>query len=185
MQLNKYTVGDYSPGASLFKQILWYYVGSPLVSSYFVTGSGFKCWVLSCFGAKVGQGVRVKQGVKVKFPWRLAIGNFVWIGENSWIDNVAMVTIESNSCISQGVYLCTGNHDWSTESFKLKDAVIHIEEGCWVAAHAIVGPGVRMGKGSVLGLGSVASRSLEPMTIHAGNPAQFIRLRIIKKQSGH
>ncbi len=181
MQLNKYTVGDYSPGASLFKQILWYYVGSPLVSSYFVTGSGFKCWVLSCFGAKVGQGVRVKQGVKVKFPWRLAIGDFVWIGENSWIDNVTMVTIESNSCISQGVYLCTGNHDWSTENFKLKDAEIHVEESSWIAARAIVGPGVKIGKGAVLCLGSVALHSLDSMKIYAGNPAVVVKDRIIRK----
>ena len=180
MQLNKYTVGDYSPGAGLWKQILWYYVGSPFVSSYFVIGSGIKCWVLTCFGAKIGKGVRIKQGVKIKFPWRLAIGDFVWIGENSWIDNVAMVTIDSNSCISQGVYLCTGNHDWSTKDFKLKDAEIYIEEGSWIAAQAIVGPGVKVGKGAILCLGSVALHSLESMKIHAGNPAVIIKERIIK-----
>ena len=179
MRLDTYTVGSYSPGAPLWKQIAWYYLGSPLVSSYWVVDSDFKCWILRCFGAVVGEGVRVKHGVKIKFPWRLTVGDFVWLGENCWIDNVAMVNIESHSCLSQEVYLCTGNHDWSDPAFQLKDMPIHIEAGCWIAARATVGPGVRLGRGAVLCLGSVTSRSLEAMTIYAGNPAQPIKQRQI------
>lgn len=179
MRLDEYTVGAYSPGASLWKQIAWYYLGSPLVSSYWIVGSGFKSWVLRCFGAQMGEGVRIKQGLKVKFPWRLVVGDFVWLGENCWIDNVALVTIESHACLSQEVYLCTGNHDWSSPSFQLKDLPIHIGEGCWIAARAMVAPGVTIGHGAVLCLGSVASRSLKPMTIYAGNPAQAIKERKI------
>jgi putative colanic acid biosynthesis acetyltransferase WcaF len=181
MRLDRYTVGSYSPGASFWRQILWYYLGSPLVTSYLIVGSGFKCWVLRCFGAQVGEGVRIKSGVRIKFPWRLAVGDFVWLGENCWIDNVAMVTIDSNCCISQDVYLCTGNHDWSDLNFQLKDAPIHLEQGCWIAARAIVGPGVTVGRGAVLGLGAVAGRSLEPMMIYAGNPAQIVSQRIIQE----
>jgi putative colanic acid biosynthesis acetyltransferase WcaF len=177
MKLNRYTVGMYSPGESLWKRILWYYWGFPLVSSYFVTSSSFKCWVLRCFKAKIGEGVRIKQGVRVKFPWRLIVGDFVWLGEGCWIDNVAMVTIDSHCCISQDVYLCTGNHDWSDPNFRLQDAPIHLKEGCWIAARAIVGPGVTVGRGAVLGLGAVAGGSLEPMMIYAGNPAQIVSQR--------
>jgi len=67
--------------------------------------------ILRWFGAKIGQGVRIKTGVRVKFPWRLIIQDFVWIGEDAWLDNLDLITIESHCCISQGVYLCTGNHD--------------------------------------------------------------------------
>jgi putative colanic acid biosynthesis acetyltransferase WcaF len=179
MRLDRYTVGSYSPGAPLWKQIGWYYLGSPLVSSYSIVGSGFKCWLLRCFGAEVGEGVCIKPGVKIKFPWRLKVGDFVWLGENCWIDNVALVTIASHSCVSQDVYLCTGNHDWRDPAFELKDTPIQIEEGCWIAARATIGPGVKVGRGAVLCLGSVASRSLEPMTIYAGNPAQAIKQRQI------
>ncbi len=181
MRLDKYTVGGYSPGSGLWKQILWYYLGSPLFSSYLITSSRFKCWILRCFSAQVGEGVRIKTGVRVKFPWRLIIGDFVWLGENCWIDNVAMITIKNHSCLSQNVYLCTGNHDWSDPNFRLKDAPILIEEGCWIAARAVVGPGVTIGKGAVLGLGAVAGRSLDPMTIYAGNPAQAIKPRVISE----
>jgi putative colanic acid biosynthesis acetyltransferase WcaF len=128
-------------------------------------------------GARIGDGVRIKPGVKVKFPWRLVVGEFVWLGENCWIDNVASVTIDSHTCISQDVYICTGNHDWSSPTFALKDTPIHIGEGCWIAARAMVGPGVTLGRGAVLCLGSVTGRSLEPMTIYAGNPAQPIKIR--------
>jgi putative colanic acid biosynthesis acetyltransferase WcaF len=180
MQLNQYTLGTYSIGANIFLQVLWYYGGAPLVRSHLITSSGFKCWILRLFGAKVGEGVRVKPGVRVKFPWRLVVGDFVWLGENCWIDNLAMVTIGNNSCISQGVYICTGNHDWNDPAFGLKDAPVQVGVGCWLAARATIGPGVKVGDGAVLGLGGVASRSLEPMTIYGGNPAEYIKVRKIK-----
>jgi putative colanic acid biosynthesis acetyltransferase WcaF len=179
MRLDKYTVGAYSPGAPLWQQVAWYYLGSPLVSSYLIASSGFKSWVLRCFGAQIGVGVRIKSGLKVKFPWRLVVGDFVWLGEDCWIDNVAIVKIESHCCLSQSVYLCTGNHDWNSQSFELKDAPIQLGEGCWLAARSTVGPGVTIGRGAVLCLGSVANRSLAPMTIYAGNPARSIKTRKI------
>jgi putative colanic acid biosynthesis acetyltransferase WcaF len=178
MHLDLYTVGSYTPGAPLWKQLLWYVLGAPLVRSYWIP-SAFKVWILCCFGAKIGQQVRIKTGVRVKFPWRLTVGNFVWIGENAWLDNIAPIAIESHVCLSQGVYLCTGNHDWSHAEFKLAPASIHIEEGSWIAARAVIGPGVTVGRGAVLGLGSVTGRSLQPMTVYAGNPAKPIKQRVI------
>ncbi|MEH2307049.1 WcaF family extracellular polysaccharide biosynthesis acetyltransferase [Nostoc sp.] len=177
MRLSKYTVNDYTPGAPYWKQLLWYFIGSPLVESYWLPFSVFKIWVLRSFGAKVGQGVRIKPGVRVKFPWRLDIGDFVWIGENVWIDNLACVTIESHVCLSQMVYLCTGNHDWNHPDFQLIVAPINIQESSWIAAKSVIGPGVTVGRGAVLTLGGVAGKSLQPMTIYAGNPAQPIKQR--------
>ena len=184
MRLDKYTIGEYSPGAQLWLQVAWYYLGLPIVKSGWIVGSEFKCTVLRWFGARIGEGVRIKPGLKVKFPWRLVVGDFVWLGEDCWIDNIAMVTIESHTCLSQGVYLCTGNHDWSSPTFDLKDLPIHIGEGCWIAAQAMVGPGVTLGHGAVLCLGSVTGRSLAPMMIYAGNPAQPIKERQIVPPRG-
>jgi putative colanic acid biosynthesis acetyltransferase WcaF len=179
MHLDHYTLGSYTPGASFGKQLLWYFLGDPLVRSYWFPFSAVKVWILGRFGAEIGQQVRIKPGVRVKFPWRLKIGNFVWIGENVWLDNLAPITLESHVCLSQGVYLCTGNHDWSHPEFKLMPAPIHIEQGSWIAARAVIGPGVTVGQGAVLGLGSVTGRSLQPMTIYIGNPAQPIKQRVI------
>lgn len=180
MRLDQYTVGTYTPGAPLLKQLLWYYLGDPLVRSSLIPLSVLKVWTLRRFGAEIGQGVRIKPGVKIKFPWRLTLGDWVWLGEAAWIDNVAPVAIADHVCISQGVYLCTGNHNWSDPSFALITAPIHIESRCWVGAKAVVGPGVTLGQGAVLCLGSVASRSLDPMMIYAGNPAVPLKQRVIQ-----
>ncbi len=180
MRLDRCTTGTYTTGASIVKQLLWYFVGSPIVKSYLIPFSGLKVNVLRWFGAKIGQGVRIKTGVRVKFPWRLVIHDFVWIGEDAWLDNLDLITIESHCCISQCVYLCTGNHDWRDRDFALKTAPIYLEAGSWIAARATVAAGVRVGAGAVLGLGSVATRSLEPMTIYSGNPAIAIKSRKIK-----
>ena len=99
MRLDLYTVGSYSPGASLPKRLLWYFIGAVLVRSYLVPFSALKVWLLRLFGAKIGQGVRIKPGVRVKFPWRLTIGDYVWIGEDAWLDNLAPITIGDHVCI--------------------------------------------------------------------------------------
>lgn len=52
-------------------------------------------------------------GVRLSYPWLLAAGDHVWIGEDVWIDNLTTVTVGNHLRTSRGAYLCTGNHDWS------------------------------------------------------------------------
>ena len=177
MRLDCYTTGAFTAGAPFWKQLLWYFIGAPILRSYLIPFSIIKVNILRWFGAEIGQGVRIKTGVRVKFPWRLIIKDFVWIGEDVWLDNLDLITIESHCCISQNVYFCTGNHDWGDQDFALRTAPIYLETGSWIAARATIAAGVRVGQGAVLGLGSVATRSLEPMTIYSGNPAIAIKSR--------
>ncbi|MDG2990234.1 putative colanic acid biosynthesis acetyltransferase [Candidatus Synechococcus calcipolaris G9] len=180
VHLDQYSLGDYGPGAPLWQQLLWYYIGSPVIKSSLLPFSGLKVQILRWFGAKLGQGVRIKPGLQVKFPWRLTVGDHCWLGEQVWIDNIAAVTIGDHVCISQNAYLCTGNHDWSDPHFSLRLGPIVLESESWVAARAIVGPGVTVGQGAILSLGSVALRSLEAMTIYVGNPATPVKKRVIQ-----
>lgn len=179
MRLDHYTRGTYTPGAPYWRQLLWYFLGAPLVQSYWLPVSAIKVWILRLFGAEIGRGVRIKPGVRIKFPWRLMVKDFVWIGEGAWLDNLAPITLESHVCLSQQVYLCTGNHDWSHPHFHLTPAPIYVQQGSWIAARAVIGPGVIVGQGAVLTLGAVTGRSLAPMTIYAGNPAQPVKQRKI------
>ena len=183
MRLEHYTVGSYSPGAGLWKQLLWFFIGDRLVQTSLLPISSLKVSVLRLFGAKIGQGVRIKNGVRVKFPWRLSIGDHSWIGENAWIDNLAPVVIEDNVCLSQGVYLCTGNHDWRSPTFDLRLGEIRLQQGSWIGAKAVVGPGLTVGRGAILTLGGVATRSLDAMTIYTGNPAIAVKKRVIDELS--
>jgi len=180
MRLDQYSLGSYTPGASLLKQVLWLYLGDFLVQTPWLPFSSAKVAILRLFGAKIGTGIRIKPHVKIKFPWRLTLHDYIWLGEYCWIDNVAEVVIESHVCISQNVYLCTGNHDWSDPDFALTPKSIYLETGSWLGANAIVGPGVRVRQGAVLGLGAVATHSLEAMTIYMGNPCQPIKQRIVR-----
>jgi putative colanic acid biosynthesis acetyltransferase WcaF len=180
MRLDQYTVGTYHPGAPLWKQLLWFYLGDRIVRSSLLPISRLKVLTLRLFGAQIGQGVNIKPGVQIKYPWRLSIGSHCWIGENAWLDNVVNITIGNQVCLSQGVYLCTGNHDWSDPRFGLKAAPIYVESDSWVGARATIGPGVTIHQGAVLCLGAVANRSLEPGMIYAGNPAKIVKRRHIQ-----
>ena len=161
-------------------EILWLIVASVAFSSW-IPGSGWRVAALRLFGARVGRGVVIKPGVRVKYPWRLVVGDHVWIGEDTWIDNLETVTIGSHCCLSQAVYLCTGNHDWSDPRFALIAAAIVIEDGSWIAARATVGPGVRVGRRAVLTLGSVALSDLPAARICRGVPAVPHGIRRVRR----
>jgi putative colanic acid biosynthesis acetyltransferase WcaF len=133
------------------------------------------------FGAKVGKGVNIKPSVNVKYPWRLSIGNYTWIGENVWIDNLDNVSIGNNCCISQGAMLLCGNHNYKKMTFDLIVGEIILEDGVWIGAQSIVCPNVTCKTHSVLTVNSVATTDLEPYTIYRGNPAKEIRKRTIKQ----
>jgi putative colanic acid biosynthesis acetyltransferase WcaF len=115
--------------------------------------------------------------VNIKYPWRLEIGNFVWIGEEVWIDNLGQVKIGDHTCLSQGCLLLCGNHNYRKETFDLMVGDITLEEGVWIGAGAIVGPGVHAASHAVLEAGSVSGKNLDAWTIYRGNPAQRVKSR--------
>jgi putative colanic acid biosynthesis acetyltransferase WcaF len=167
----------YQPGGSAFQRLVWYFVNALFFISPLNPISGLKVWLLRAFGAKVGQGVIIKPGVNIKYPWRLDIGDHVWIGERVWIDNLADVRIEAHVCLSQGAMLLTGNHDYRRSSFDLMIGEITLRQGCWIGAKTVVCPGVEVGAHAVLSVGSIANRNLAPDQIYRGNPAEVVRGR--------
>lgn len=164
-------------GKSFFiKHIIWYFFECILFSS-FIPGSLWRCLFLRIFGGKIGHGVIIKPFVKIKFPWNLEIGNYSWIGEEVWIDNLDVVKIGSNCCISQGAYICTGNHDYKKDSFDLITKPIIIKDQVWLGANSIISPGIRIEEGTVLCISSVLLSNTDKWSIYQGNPAKFIRKR--------
>ncbi len=168
-------------GRSVLVEALWVLVAAPVLASKMITSSALRAALLRLFGAKIGKGVYLKPGLRVKFPWYLSIGDYCWIGEDVWIDNLASVTIESHVCISQGVYFCTGNHDWSATNMRLFSKPIVVKHGGWICARSVLCPGVSVGTCAILSAGSVASRDIPDFEIHAGNPAVFVRMRVITR----
>jgi putative colanic acid biosynthesis acetyltransferase WcaF len=168
---------DYDKGRSLPVRILWHFVGFALVRSASLPISAVKAALLRLFGARIGKGVYIKPGLRVKFPWYLSVGDHCWLGEDVWIDNLAAVTIGSHVCVSQGAYLCTGNHDWKTQNMKLFRKPITLKDGSWIGAKAVLCPGVVVGREAIVTVGSVVTRNVPGQQIWTGNPARFARHR--------
>lgn len=177
VDLSRYQNSEYDPGRPWIVRLIWFLIGLPLLRCPVIPSSSFRRMLLRAFGAEIGEGVVMQQNFCVKYPWNLKVGNHSWFGEECWIDNLVPVTIGSNVCISQGAYLCTGNHDWSDPSFGLIVRPIRLADGAWVGARASLAPGVVIGECAIVGLGSVVTKSIPPFEIHSGNPAVFVRMR--------
>lgn len=177
--ISRYDNSSYKPGGNALKRLCWYYVNVLFFKSGMIPSSTLKCVLLRAFGAKVGTGVNIKPCINIKYPWRLIIGDYTWIGENSWIDNLDEVFIGKNCCISQGAMLLCGNHNYRKSTFDLITGKIILEDGVWIGAHSVVCPGIECKSHSVLAVNSVATRNLEPYGIYQGNPAVKVRDRVI------
>ncbi len=174
--LASYNNDWYQPG-SLLKRLAWLIVSGIFFKTSLFPFYGFKASLLRAFGAKVGKGLVIKPSVNIKYPWFLSIGDFCWLGEGVWIDNLGKVTIGSHVCISQGALLLCGNHDYTKTTFDLIVKNISLEDGVWIGAKSMVAPGVNAGAHAVLTAGSVATANLDPYGIYQGNPCQWIKKR--------
>lgn len=184
-QLHRYrTPKDWNPGAPLHLRTLWFCIGAPLLSARWLPGSAWRVWMLRWFGALIGGRCRIKPGLRVKFPWRLQVGNACWLAEDAWLDNLALITIGDRVCLSQGVYLCTGNHNFRSPDFDLVLGPITIGSDAWIAAGAVLAPGTRIGSGAIVGIGAVVSGSVPDGVIMRGNPAAVVGQRYPNDQSG-
>lgn len=179
INLSKYDNSWYNP-APKSKQVLWYFISVLFFLNPLNPISGLKIALLRLFGARIGRGVHIKPCVNIKYPWLLEIGNYVWIGENVWIDNLVKVTISDNVCVSQGAMFLSGNHNYKKSSFDLIVGEIVLQEGTWVGAKSIVCPGVTLYTHSVLAVGSVANKNLDAYGVYQGNPAIKVRERKIE-----
>lgn len=180
VRLGDFDGSDFDKGAGKLKIMLWYMVNALIVRASWNPLMGIKVRLLRIFGAKIGKGLVIKNNVIVKSPWYLTIGDDCWLGEGCWIDNLDRVTLGNNVCISQGTLLLTGNHDYTNPTMPYLNAPIVVEDGAWVGAKTVVCPGVKVGSGALLTVGSVATKDMEPWMVYQGNPAVKIRERKLK-----
>jgi putative colanic acid biosynthesis acetyltransferase WcaF len=177
-QLHAYrTPPHWHPGAPWLVQTLWFCGGAPLLAARWLPGSAWRVALLRGFGARIGRGCRLKPGLRVTFPWRLSVGDHCWLGEDAWIDNLAAVSLADRVCVSQGAYLCTGNHDYRSPAFTQRLQPITVGPDVWIAARSVIAPGTVLGAGAVVSLGAVVSGELPAGAILRGNPAVVVGQR--------
>ncbi len=175
MNLSSYSTAGFNRGAPKWKEALWILVRSIFFLPSLPIPSKVRAAWLRLFGARVGTGVIIRSRVNITFPWRLEIGNYVWIGEEVLILSLAKVRIGSDVCISQRAFLCTGSHAFQQEDFALIARPIHVSSSSWIAAQAFIGPGVEVGSGSVVSAGAIVLDNVSPRTLVQGNPARPIK----------
>src|SRR5689334_13761461 len=183
INLGIYDSSDFDRGAPRWKRRLWVLVSSVFFQNPIPRASRFRAGLLRAFGATIGKGVLFGSNVYISYPWRLAVGDHVWLGDDVGIQSLAQVTIESNVCVSRRCYLLTGSHDFRREDFKLKVAPILIRQGSWIAIGSLVVAGVTIGEGAVVSAGSVVLRDVPANCLVRGNPAQIV-CEIFRDPSG-
>jgi putative colanic acid biosynthesis acetyltransferase WcaF len=147
----------YDKGRPRLTQLLWLIVSRTIVMKWWCP-SPVRVQILRVFGAQIGEGTRIRADVKIHWPWKLKVGAGSWIGEEAWILNLEPVAIGSNSCISQGVFICTGSHDRRSPTFEFDNAPITIGDSVWIATRATILRGVHIADGATVGAAALVTR---------------------------
>ncbi len=161
------------------KRILWsfgkvFFKYSPRIAF------GYRNLILRLFGAKIGKHVHIYSSTIIWFPWNFEIGDWSAIGEETLIYNLGRIVIGEKATISHRSHLCAGTHDYKDPSLPLIRPEIHIGDQTWVCANTFVGPNTKIGEGAIIGAGTVIMTDAEPWGIYAGNPAKFIKKRVLR-----
>jgi putative colanic acid biosynthesis acetyltransferase WcaF len=158
--------------------IVWTLLARPLPRQF---GNRWRITLLRLFGAKINSTAVVHSSAKIYYPANLEMGLYSCIASHVDCYNVDKIQIGANTTVSQGAYLCTASHDITNPLNPLITSPIVIEDQAWVAADAFVGMGVTIGQGAVVGARAAVFKNVDPWTVVGGNPARFIKKRVIKE----
>ena len=164
------------------KRILWFAVNRTIFRlCSFGKAAPAGRFLLRMFGAKMGFRSMVYGTADVFAPWNLVLEDHSCIGPHVKVYNKDKIIIHDHSIVSQGAYLCTASHDYTDPAHPLVTEPIHIGPNVWIAADAFVGMGVTIGEGSVVGACAAVFKDVDPWSVVGGNPARFIKKRVIKQ----
>jgi maltose O-acetyltransferase len=134
-------------------------------------------------GPDIRNGATVLGPVRIVGPpgaaRNLRVGPRCVIGPRVTFGLDAPITLGRAVSISPGATLYTGTHDLGPGSRRMSRMVasrpIIVEDGVWIGMKALILPGVRLGRGSVVAAGAVVGEDVPPNTLVGGNPATVIR----------
>lgn len=131
---------------------------------------------------KIGNGSVVSKGFEIGDSQNISIGNYVYIGPNSSIWGTGGVTIMDSVIIGPRVTIHSSNHDYNSEDLLpygratiLKP--VTIERCVWIGDKVMIAPGVTIGEGSIIAMGSVVTKDIPKFSVAGGNPAKVIKVR--------
>jgi maltose O-acetyltransferase len=132
-------------------------------------------------GIKIGIGSTIHMQARFYDPRNIEIGNDSIIGEGVVLDGRDRLIIGDHVDIASEVMIYNSEHDVQSSDFQAKTAPVEISDYVFIGPRAIILPGVKIGKGAVVGAGAVVTKDVGPSSIVGGVPAKEIGKRELKE----
>lgn len=129
----------------------------------------------------VGEGFYCGKHLFIR-PGTVSVGNHVFIGKNCHLA-VCDLRIGNHVMFAPGVAVVGGDHAYKEVGVPVRDSgrgtekAVVVEDDVWVGFGCVIMQGVTLGEGCIVAAGSVVTKSIEPYTIWAGNPARYLKDR--------
>ncbi|RKD25322.1 maltose O-acetyltransferase [Caminicella sporogenes DSM 14501] len=130
---------------------------------------------------KTGKNVNIEHGVFFGRGFDIEIGENSGLGINCRVSGP--LKIGKNVMMGPEVMIYTSNHKIDDVNIPMifqgdtPKELVEIEDDVWIGARAIILPGVKIGKGSVIAAGAVVTKDVPPYAVVGGNPAKIIKFR--------
>ena len=160
---------------------LWWCVGK-------VPSHHYRRFFYRLFGMKIGKGSTLHMMGRIYDPRHIVIGEDTIVGEKFSLDGRKQLPnsnggleIGDHVDIASEVMIWTSQHDIHSDDFHAIEEKVIIEDYVFIGPRSIILPGVKIGKGAIVGAGSVVTKDIAPMAIVGGVPAKVIGERKAKK----
>ena len=146
----------------------------------YIPSHTFRKLIYRLGGMKIGFGSTLHIGIKFYETKNIIIGQDTIIGENSVLDGRDELRIGNHVAIASEVMIYNSQHDINDENFNAINKPILIDDYVFIGPRAIILPGVKIGRGAIVGAGAVVTKDVLPNTIVGGIPAHEIGQRNLK-----
>lgn len=133
--------------------------------------------VKEIFGA-VGKDVWIEPNLMLARGKTVTLGDGVYINSNLTLIDDWKIDIGNHVLIATGVTICTTGHPLHYEARPNGEMFckpVKIEDWAWIGSNVVILPGVTIGRGAVVGAGSIVTKDIPPMTLAVGNPCKVLR----------
>lgn len=127
-----------------------------------------------------GERVHLYWPLHICFPGSLEIGDDSTVGTYVHMWCLGKISIGARVMIGSHVVITSLTHDHTLENMRDAPAIrksVVIEDEAWIGTHSVILPGVRIGKGAVVGANSTVTKDVEPYSIVMGSPAKHYKYR--------
>jgi len=126
------------------------------------------------FGVKIGRGSTIHMWANFFMPKNIKIGNDSIIGNNAFLDGRAPLVIGNHTDIASEVMIYNSEHNINSIDFSAREEKVEIGDYCFIGPRVIILPGVKIGKGCVIGAGAVVTKDVTDFSVVGGVPAEVI-----------